>query len=108
MRLHDPSKGAYGAGSYGCHEALHMASVLRDLVEKQLCEHPAVEANREWATLAETARTALFDLYQAIGTVHLAVESLQAAIALEVEVAMANVLRADRDEWKRRAELGDR
>ncbi len=59
-------------GSVGCHEALHMASVFMDSVDRHLAEHPAVLAVPEWFRLAEEASTALFNLYQAIGDRHLA------------------------------------
>ncbi|TIO36541.1 hypothetical protein [Mesorhizobium sp.] len=62
----------YSPGSFGCHEALHMASVAADLVDTTLVQHPAVAAEPEWLALAEAAHKALFDLYQAIGAKHLA------------------------------------
>lgn len=58
-------------GSFGCHEAMHLASVFRDIIEAHLAEHPAVKAKPEWTALAETATTALFDLYQAIAAEHM-------------------------------------
>lgn len=67
----NPSVNDYAPGSYGCHEALHTASVVMDLVETSLIGHPAVAAKPEWKALAEKAHGALFDLYQAIGAEHL-------------------------------------
>lgn len=61
----------YQPGSFGCHEALHMAHVCAEMVGERLCEHPAVQAKQEWVALAERAATALHDLYQAIGAEHL-------------------------------------
>ena len=61
----------YAPGSFGCHEALHMASVAADIVDRTLLEHPAIAAMPEWKTLADKAHQALFDLYQAIGEKHL-------------------------------------
>lgn len=58
-------------GSFGCHEALHMASFLAVTVDRELCEHPSILANPEWLDLAEQAAAALADLYQAIGAKHL-------------------------------------
>lgn len=58
-------------GSYGCHEALQMASVFAELVDRRLCGHQAIKLNPEWLALAEKAATALADLYQSIGSVHL-------------------------------------
>lgn len=64
----------YKPGSYGCHEALHMAAFFTDAVATSLCEHKAIEQKKEWLELAEKAHQALFDLYQAIGAEHLDAE----------------------------------
>jgi hypothetical protein len=61
----------FAPGSYGCHEALHVASMLEALVDERLCDHPAVLLNPEWFALAKKAQEALFALYQAIGDAHL-------------------------------------
>ena len=61
----------FAPGTMGCHEALHMASVLAEMVDERLCEHSAIKQNDEWAALAEIARDTLFRLYQAIGAKHL-------------------------------------
>ncbi len=61
----------FAPGSFGCHEALHMACVLAEMVDTHLCEHPAVQRVPEWKALADRAAEALHDLYQAIGTQHL-------------------------------------
>ena len=61
----------YRPGTFGCHEALHMASVARDFVEEHVCNHPTIGLNPEWEALANKACEALFDLYQAIGREHL-------------------------------------
>lgn len=68
----DPSEDAalFAPGTFGCHEALHMASVLAGMVDDQLCEHPAIQQRPDWQTLADRAREALSDLYQAIGQEH--------------------------------------
>ncbi|MBB4287863.1 hypothetical protein [Roseospira goensis] len=65
----DPEK--FQPGSYGCHEALHMASFLMESVDGSVLEHPAVVLNPEWFALAAQAHDALFALYQAIGAAHL-------------------------------------
>ena len=57
-------------GTFGCHEAMHMASVLAEMVDERLCEHPSIQLCKEWSEKAEAARSALFDLYQAIGREH--------------------------------------
>lgn len=65
------TKPDYSPGSWGCHEALHMASFLTSAVSDELCEHPAVKANPEWAKLANKACDSLMTLYQKIGAKHL-------------------------------------
>ncbi|MBF0353825.1 MAG: hypothetical protein HQL43_01135 [Alphaproteobacteria bacterium] len=57
----------FAPGTFGCHEALHMASVSLEIVDRHLLEHPAIALKPEWFALAEKAHQALFDLYQAIG-----------------------------------------
>ena len=69
-----PADTNYAPGGFGCHEALHMASVLADMVDEQLCEHPAIERNPAWLRLAERAEEALLELYQAIGAEHLSIK----------------------------------
>lgn len=64
-------KSAFKPGSYGCHEALHMASFFAQAVDTELFEHPAIRANKRWKKLAEKAVDALNDLYQSIGAKHL-------------------------------------
>ncbi len=59
-------------GTFGCHEALHLASTFMIMVEQHLAEHPAVRANPEWDALATTAVKALSDLYHGIREAHLA------------------------------------
>ena len=60
----------FAPGSFGCHEALHLAHVLADTVERHLAEHPAIQPRPEWLTQATRAADALHALYQAIGAVH--------------------------------------
>src|SRR5690242_5190523 len=54
----------YAPGTFGCHEALHVASVVGPLVERELLEHGAILANPEWFALANRACEALAELYQ--------------------------------------------
>jgi hypothetical protein len=61
----------FAPGSFGCHEALQMASVFAELVEHRLCGHQAIKLNPEWAALADKAAQSLADLYQSIGAAHL-------------------------------------
>lgn len=66
------SADAFTPGTHGCHEALHLAYVFADLVDRHLVEHPAVQGNTRWCGLATQAASALAKLYQEIGAVHLA------------------------------------
>lgn len=61
----------FAPGTFGCHEALHTASIVMNLVDERLCEHPAILANPDWYRLASEAHTALYNLYQAIGARHI-------------------------------------
>lgn len=65
----DPTK--FAPGTFGCHEALHMTSVLVNTVSEHLVEHPAIMLNPSWHALAEKAADALAELYQAIGQEHM-------------------------------------
>src|SRR5947209_6801612 len=51
----------------GCHEALHMASVVQDIVERHVLNHPAIVLNPDWYRRAYHASTELAALYQDIG-----------------------------------------
>jgi len=64
-------KSDYPPGSFGCHEALHMVSFFAEAIDREVCQHPAINANPEWGELAQSACEALHDLYQKIGEVHL-------------------------------------
>ena len=66
--IYDPSP--FAPGTHGCHEALHMAAVLMEMVDERLCQHPAIQLRLEWAKKADAARVALFELYQDIGREH--------------------------------------
>ena len=61
----------YKPGSFGCHELLDRTSLLAGLVDQYVLSHPACIQNPNWFTLAEKAVTALNELYQRIGEVHL-------------------------------------
>lgn len=58
-------------GSFGCHEALHTASMLMEMVHSHLLEHPAILLDSEFYRRARNVHSELFDLYQALGTKHL-------------------------------------
>jgi hypothetical protein len=72
MTTHDvlePSD--FSPGTMGCHEALHMASFLADAIDREILNHPAIEAVPEWKELAQRSLDAMADLYQKIGAEHL-------------------------------------
>lgn len=60
----------FAPGSFGCHEALHTASILQAVLDDHLLDHPAVALDREWFAWASRASEALAQLYQAIGRRH--------------------------------------
>ncbi len=65
------SEADYAPGSVGCHELLDRTSMLADMVEQYLVEHPACTGRPEWHALAERAAAALHELYQKVGAEHL-------------------------------------
>jgi hypothetical protein len=65
---------AYRPGTPGCHELLDRTSMLSDVLERHLLEHPACVANPGWYRLAEQAVAALNELYQQVGAEHLGAE----------------------------------
>jgi hypothetical protein len=62
-------------GSAGCHELLDRTTLVADMVERYVLEHPACVARPEWYRLAEQATAALRELYQQVGAEHLNVEN---------------------------------
>lgn len=66
-----PDTPDFSPGSLGCHEALYMAFLFADMVDKKLAEHPAVQTNHEWRTEAAKAVKALLNLYNMIADEHL-------------------------------------
>ncbi|TRL36372.1 hypothetical protein [Rhizobium straminoryzae] len=59
-------------GTFGYHEAFHMASVMIDSTESHLLDHPAILLDANLYALASKAHLAFFELYQAMGDKHLA------------------------------------
>ena len=59
-------------GTFGYHEALHVASIQMDSLERYLLEHPAVLMDKDAYRLCHEAHTLLFNLYQHLGAIHLA------------------------------------
>lgn len=62
----------YAPGTFGCHEAMHTVSIMLDMTDDLLLQHPAILANPDFYRLAGDVHEALFALYQAIGEKHLA------------------------------------
>ena len=69
----------YRPGSFGCHELLDRTSREMDSVDRYIRSHPACVADPEWFALADQAFSALFELYQKVGSAHLVVESTLSA-----------------------------
>jgi hypothetical protein len=65
------SGGDFAPGSFGCHEALHLACTFSSIVSTELCEHKTVISRPEYFKLAHEAHLALWNLYQLIGIEHL-------------------------------------
>lgn len=57
----------FAPGTFGFHEALHMASFFAAAVDKQLCDHPAIMRDPELRAQAIAAVEAIGDLYQMLG-----------------------------------------
>jgi hypothetical protein len=68
---HIMSVSEYKPGSFGCHELLDRTSLLANQIETWLLDHPACLDRPEFYALAERAASALHELYQRIGEVHL-------------------------------------
>ena len=62
----------FAPGTFGCHEAMHTTSLMLDMTDDHLLQHPTILANPEFYRLAGQVHEALFALYQAIGEKHLA------------------------------------
>ena len=61
----------YLPGSFGCHEALHLTSVILSVLNVHLTMHPAIQANPEWRNRVGEVEDMLAELYQEIGAAHL-------------------------------------
>jgi len=49
----------FGPGSFGCHEAMHVAEILSGVVERELCNHSAVLRDPYWYKFARQAHDKL-------------------------------------------------
>lgn len=54
-------------GSKGCHEALHTAYLMTEIVGQHLLGHPAIVLNPDWYRRASRAVSEIAALYQDIG-----------------------------------------
>lgn len=68
--LENDASAKFAPGSMGCHEALHMANMMADTLERQLLTHPAILLNPAWYARVWRACDELGALYQEIGAVH--------------------------------------
>ena len=66
---YDPAD--FRPGTFGCHEALHTTSIVMDLIETSLVDHPSIATNPKWVKLTEEAYEKLAELYAGIGEAHL-------------------------------------
>lgn len=57
----------FSPGTLGYHEALHMTSFFSDAIDKEILNHPAIEANPALKILAQLSFNAMAELYQKIG-----------------------------------------
>jgi hypothetical protein len=73
IQAEEPSDWAaqYSPGSFGCHELLDRTSLVAEIVERQILNHPACVQNKEWFALADRAVNALQELYQQVGSRHM-------------------------------------
>ena len=68
--LEKEASAKFAPGSMGCHEALHMANMMADTLDRQLLTHPAIILNPVWYARVWRACDELGALYQEIGAVH--------------------------------------
>ncbi len=74
----------YLPGTTGCHELLDRTSLVSDLLERHILEHPACVANPVWYRLAEQAADALCELYQQVCAEHLGREAAAGSESTDV------------------------
>ena len=71
MEARRMSTEGFQPGSYGCHEALHMTSMILSILHEHLVMHPSIQMNPEWRNKVGEVEDILAELYQEIGSVHL-------------------------------------
>ena len=69
------SRTEYDPGSFGCHELLDRTSLVLDLLERHIAEHPACLQQPSWFALARAAAGSMSQLYREIGSLHLGTPS---------------------------------
>lgn len=68
--LEKDASAKFAPGSMGCHEALHVANMMADTLERHLLTHPAIILNPDWYARVSRACHELGTLYQEIGAAH--------------------------------------
>ena len=61
---------AFGPGTMGCHELIHILSIAVGFVEDHVVNHGTMELHPTWKKKAERAVAILADLYSTIGQKH--------------------------------------
>lgn len=64
----------HGPGTFSYHEAFHTASLIMEQLDSALLGHPAIVLDPEAYRLTHEGFTAIFNLYQYLGSRHLADE----------------------------------
>jgi len=67
MKLED----RFGPGTFGCHEAVHVNSLIVRLIDNELLNHSAVLLDPEWYHLVREAQRMLYEAYRLGGNEHL-------------------------------------
>lgn len=57
----------YGPGSFGFHEALHTASIVMEMFDQYVLEHPSIVSDPVLYLNTARAFDALFEVYQNLG-----------------------------------------
>jgi hypothetical protein len=65
----EPHPDAFVPGTFGCHEAMHEASIWAEWLS-DFADHPAIALNPAWKAEADEIAQRMADLYQKIAAVH--------------------------------------
>lgn len=74
---HRSHEARFGAGSFGCHEALHVTHLVVELIERELLSHGAVLLNPFWYGRIREAQALLHNAYSTVSQDHLAAPAPQ-------------------------------